>query len=77
MVTSRIGNAFKKKNVERKGVGTMEVTGIRGRRHKKLLVDIQETRGSWKFEQVTLDRNLWRARSGRGYGPLVRQLHNE
>jgi hypothetical protein len=64
-------NWLLKKIVERKVEGRMEVTGRHGRRRKKLLDDIQETR-SWKLEQVTLDCNQWRTRFGKGCGTVVR-----
>jgi len=51
----------------------MDVTRRHGRRRKQLLGDIQEMRGFWKLEKVTLDRNLWRSDYGRGCGPVVRQ----
>jgi hypothetical protein len=50
----------------------IEVTGRRGRRHKKPLGDVKETRGYWKLKEEALDRTLWRTRFGRGYGPVVR-----
>jgi hypothetical protein len=53
--------------------GRIEVTGRRGRRRKQLLVDLKEKRGCWKLKEETLDRNVWRTRFGRGYGPPVRQ----
>jgi hypothetical protein len=46
----------------------------RGRRGKQLLDDLKETRRHWKLKEEGLDRILWRTRSGRGYGPVVR--HN-
>jgi hypothetical protein len=53
--------------------GGIEVTGRQGRRHKKLLDDIKERRGYFHLKKETLDRTMWRARFGRGFGPVVRQ----
>ena len=51
----------------------MEVTGRRGRRRKKLLDDLRERRGYSHLKEEALDRTVWRARVGRGFGPVVRQ----
>jgi hypothetical protein len=48
------------------------VTGRRGRRRGKLLDDLKETAGYSQLEEA-LDRTTWRARFGRGLGPVVRQ----
>jgi hypothetical protein len=40
---------------------------------KHLLDDLKEKRIYWKLKEEALDRNLWRTRFGRGYGPVVRQ----
>ena len=53
--------------------GRIEVAGRRGRRCKRLLDDLKETRGYWKLKEEELDRTLWRNRFGRDYGPVVRQ----
>jgi hypothetical protein len=45
----------------------------RGRRGKQLLDDLKETKGHWKLNKEGRDRILWRTRSGRGYGQVVRQ----
>jgi hypothetical protein len=49
------------------------VTGRQGRRSKKILDDLKKTRGHWKLKAEALGPTLWRIRSGRGYGPVVRQ----
>jgi hypothetical protein len=49
------------------------VRGIRGRRHRKLLDDLKERRGYSHLKEESLDRTTWRARFGRGFGPVVRQ----
>ena len=47
--------------------------GRRGRRRKKLLDDVKERRRYWKLKEEELDRALWRTRSGRGCGSVVRR----
>jgi hypothetical protein len=49
------------------------VTGRRGRRHGKLLDDLKERRGYSHVKEEALDRIMWRARFGRGFGPVVKQ----
>jgi hypothetical protein len=66
-------NCLLKHIIERKIEERIEVTGRRGKRCKKLLDDLKETRGYWKLKEEALDRTLWRTRFGRGYGPVVRQ----
>ena len=51
----------------------IEVTERRGRRRKKLQDDLKERRGYSHLEEEALDRTMWRARFGRGFGPVVRQ----
>ena len=53
--------------------GGMEATGWRGRRHRKLLDDLEERRGYSHLKEEALDRTVWRAPFGRGFGPVVRQ----
>ena len=50
-----------------------EVTGRQGRRRRKLLDDLKERRGYSHLKEEALDRIMWRARFGRGFGPVVRQ----
>jgi hypothetical protein len=50
----------------------IEVTGRRGRR-RKLLDDRKERRGYSHLKEEALDRTVWRAGFGRGFGPVVRQ----
>ena len=54
-------------------VGKIEVTGRRGRRRRKLLDDLKERRGYCHLKEEALDRIMWRARFGSGFGPVVRQ----
>jgi len=49
------------------------VKGRQGRRRRKLLDDIKERRGYSLLKEEALDRTMWRARSGSGFGPVVRQ----
>jgi len=53
--------------------GRIEVTGIRGRRRRKLLDDLKERRGYSHLKEEAPDRTTWRAGFGRGFGPVVRQ----
>ena len=53
--------------------GRIEVTGRRGRRRRKLLDDLKERIGYSHLKEEALDRTMWRARFGRGFGPAVRQ----
>jgi hypothetical protein len=48
------------------------MTGRRGRKRRKLLDDLKE-RGYSHLKEEALDRTMWRARFGRGLGPVVRQ----
>ena len=50
----------------------IEVTGRQGRRCRKLLDDLKERRGYSHLEEEALDRTMWRARFGRGFGPVVK-----
>jgi hypothetical protein len=59
--------------IEGKIKGGLEVTGRRGRRSRKLLDDLKERRGYSHLKEEALNRTMWRARFGRGFGPLVRQ----
>jgi hypothetical protein len=52
--------------------GEIEVTGRRGRRHRKLLDGLKERRGYSHLKEEALDRTMWRARFERGFGPVVR-----
>jgi hypothetical protein len=53
--------------------GGIEVTGRQGRRRRKLLDDLKERRGYSQLKEEALDRTMWTARFGRGFGPVVRQ----
>ena len=49
------------------------MTGRRGRGRRKLLDDLKERRGYCHLKEEALDRSMWRARFGKGFGPVVRQ----
>jgi hypothetical protein len=53
--------------------GGIEVTGRRGRRRKKLLDDLKERGGYSHLKEEALDRSMWGAGFGRGFGPIERQ----
>jgi hypothetical protein len=53
--------------------GGIKVTGRQERRLRKLLDDIKERRGYSHLKEDALECTMWRARFGRGYGPVVRQ----
>ena len=53
--------------------GGIEVTGRRGRRRTKLLDDRKDRRGYSHLKEEVLDRTMWRAHFGKGFGPVVRQ----
>jgi hypothetical protein len=50
----------------------IEVTR-QGRRRRQLLGDLKERRGYSHLKEEALDRSVWTARFGRGFGPVVRQ----
>jgi len=66
-------NCLLQRVIEGKIKGGMEVTGSRGRKRRKLLDDLKERRGYSQLKEEALDRTMWRARFGRGFGPVVRQ----
>ena len=49
------------------------MTGRRGRRSRKLLDDLTERKGYSHLKEEALDRTMWIARCGGGFGPVVRQ----
>jgi hypothetical protein len=49
------------------------MTARRGRRRRQLLDDLKERRGYSNLKEESLDRTMWRARFGKGFGPVVRQ----
>ena len=67
-------NCLLQRVIEGKIQGGMEVTGRRRIRRRKLLVDLKERRGYSHLKEEALDRTMWRARFGKGFGPVVRQI---
>jgi hypothetical protein len=59
--------------IEGKIKGVIEMTERRGRKRRKLLAELKERRGCSHSKEEDLDRTLWRAHFGRGFGPVVRQ----
>jgi hypothetical protein len=49
------------------------VTRRQGRSRRKLLDDLKVRIGYFHLKEEALDRTMWRARFGRGFGPVVRQ----
>jgi len=70
-------NCLLQRFIEGKIKGGIEVTGSRGRKRRKLLDDLKERRGYSHLKEEALDRTMWRARFGRGFGPVVGQTINE
>jgi hypothetical protein len=66
-------NCFLQQVIEEKIKWWIQVTGRRGRRCRKLLDDLKERRGYSHLKEGDLDRTMWRARFGRGFGHVVRQ----
>ena len=66
-------NCLLQRIIEGKIQGGIEVTGRRGRRRRKLLDDLKERRVYSHLKEQGLDRTMWRARFGRGFGPVLRQ----
>jgi len=67
-------NCLLQRVIEGKIKGGTEFIGRRGRKRRKLLDDLKERRGYSHLKKETLDRTMWRARFGRGFGPVVRQI---
>jgi hypothetical protein len=65
-------NCLLQQRIEGKIKGGIEVTGRRGGRRRMLLDDLKERRGYSHLKEEALDRTMWRARFGRGFGPVVR-----
>ena len=66
-------NCLLKQVIEGTIKGEVEVTRRRGRRRKKLLDDLKDTRGYSHLKEEALDRTMWRKCFGGGFGPVVRQ----
>jgi len=59
--------------IEGKTKGGIDVTGRRGRRRRKLLDYLKERRGYCHLKEEALDRTVWRAGFGRGFGLYIKQ----
>jgi hypothetical protein len=70
-------NCLLQRVIEGKIQWGIEVTGRQRRRRRKLLDDLKKRRGSSHLKEEALDRTVWRARFGRGFGLVVRQTINE
>jgi hypothetical protein len=46
---------------------------VTGRQGRRLLDDLKERREYSHLKEEALDRTMWRARFGRGFGSVVRQ----
>ena len=66
-------NCLLQRVIERKIQEKIEATGRQGRRRTKLLDDLKERRRYSHLKEEALNRTMWRARFGRGFGPVVRQ----
>jgi hypothetical protein len=66
-------NCLLRQVIEGKIKGGIEVTERRGRVRRKQLYDVKERRGYCHLKEAALDRTMWRARFGKGFGPVVRQ----
>jgi hypothetical protein len=66
-------NCLLQRVTEGKIQGGIEVTERQGRRRRKLLDDLMERKIYSHLKEEALDRTMWRARFGRGFGPVVRQ----
>jgi hypothetical protein len=58
--------------IEGKIKGEIEVRGRRGRRRRRLLYDLKERRGYSHLKEEALERTMWRAGFGKGFGLVVR-----
>ena len=66
-------NCLLQRIIEGKIKGGIEVTERRGRIRRKLSDNLKEGRGYSHLKEEALDRTVWRARFGRGFGLVVRQ----
>jgi hypothetical protein len=66
-------NCLLQRVTEIKIQGGKEVTGRQGRKRRKLLDELKERRRYSHLKEEALDRTMWRARFGRGFGPVVRE----
>jgi hypothetical protein len=67
--TNRIGHVWRKSSLRKRAVegkieGRVEVTGRQGKRRKQLLFYLKESIEYWKLNEKALDGTLWRTRLG-------------
>jgi hypothetical protein len=67
-------NCLLQRVIQGKINGGIEATGRRRRRRRKLLNDLKERRGYCHLKEEALDRTVWRAGFGGGFGSVVRQI---
>ena len=70
-------NCLLKQVIEGKIKGEMEVARRRGKRRKKLLDDLKDSRGYSHLKEEPVDRSMWRHRFGGGFGLSSDRLLNE
>jgi len=73
MVTFRVETAFYNGLLKERYKGGIKMTGLQGRRRRKLLDNLKERRGYSDLKEEALDCTMWRAGFGRGFEPVVRQ----
>jgi hypothetical protein len=66
-------NCLRQRVTEGKIQGGIEATGRQGRRRRKLLDDLEKRRGYSHLKKEALERTMWTAGFGRGFGSVVRQ----
>jgi hypothetical protein len=66
-------NCLLRQVIEGKVKGGVEITGRRERRRRKLVDNLKKRKGYCHLKEEALDRTVWRAGFGRGFGPVVRQ----
>jgi hypothetical protein len=66
-------NCLLQQVIEGKMKEGIEVTGRWGRRCRKLLDNLEESRGYSHLKEEALDHTMWTAHFGKGFGPIVRQ----
>jgi len=54
----------------------IDVKGLRGRRSRKLLGELEERTAYSHLNEEALDRTMWRPRFGIVFCPVVRQSNN-
>ena len=63
-------NCLLQRVTEGKIKGEIEVTERQGRRRRELLDELKERRGYCYLKEEAVDLTMWRARFGRGFGPV-------